>query len=155
MSSYVERNLSGDEKVICEARLSKVPLILSLIWSVIVLLAVSSITSGGKGVFFGAAIIFALWLILKDLITILTTELALTDQRIIAKHGLIKRNTMELRLSKLESVQVDQGIIARIFNYGSVVMSGTGGSKSPFKAIADPFTFKNAVDKSASDLSPS
>ncbi len=59
-----------------------------------------------------------------------STELAVTNKRIITKSGLIQRNTTEMFLEKVESIQVDQGILGRIFDFGSITISGTGGDKS-------------------------
>ena len=55
-------------------------------------------------------------------IHVLTTELALTNRRIIAKSGLIRRNTIELKTNRVESLGVNQGILGRIFNFGSIVV---------------------------------
>ena len=60
-------------------------------------------------------------------IHVLTTELALTNRRIIAKSGLIRRNTIELKTNRVESLGVNQGILGRIFNFGSIVVKGVGG----------------------------
>ena len=64
-------------------------------------------------------------------IHVLTTELALTNKRIIAKSGLIRRNTIELKTNRVESLGVNQGILGRIFNFGSIVVKGVGGSHAP------------------------
>ena len=64
-------------------------------------------------------------------IHVLTTELALTNRRIIAKSGLIRRNTIELKTNRVESLGVNQGILGRIFNFGSIVVKGVGGSHAP------------------------
>ena len=64
-------------------------------------------------------------------IHVLTTELALTNRRIIAKSGLIRRNTIELKTNRVESLEVNQGILGRIFNFGSIVVKGVGGSHAP------------------------
>lgn len=72
----------------------------------------------------------------------MTTELAITNKKIIAKFGFIKRDTIELLLSKAESVQVNQSILGRMFNYGSVVVSGAGNPQAPVPGIASPIEFR-------------
>ena len=57
-----------------------------------------------------------------------TTEIAVTDRRIIFKRGLIRRHTVEMNMQKVESVDVDQTLIGRLFNYGNVTIRGTGSS---------------------------
>jgi uncharacterized membrane protein YdbT with pleckstrin-like domain len=74
-----------------------------------------------------------------------TTELAVTDQRVLFKHGVFSRHTVEMNRSKVESVDVDQSLLGRIFGYGTVMLRGTGGSLEPMAAIADPLTFRSHI----------
>ena len=60
----------------------------------------------------------------------------------VAKTGFIKRSTIELNLSKVESIQVHQGLFGRILNYGSLVVSGAGNPQAPIPNIADPMSFR-------------
>jgi uncharacterized membrane protein YdbT with pleckstrin-like domain len=75
----------------------------------------------------------------------MTTEMAVTNKRVIVKTGLISRRTLEMALSKIETVGVDQGIIGRIFGFGTVTIRGTGGTAEPFTWVADPLAFRQAV----------
>lgn len=75
------------------------------------------------------------------IINIMTTELAVTNKKVIGKSGLIKRNALDMQLTKCESVIVDQGILGRILNYGTVVVRGTGGTPSHFPYIDKPLDF--------------
>jgi len=75
----------------------------------------------------------------------ISTELAVTDQRVIFKRGILARHTIEMNRSKVESVDVDQSIIGRIFGYGTVLLRGTGGSLEPFRKIDDPITFRSYI----------
>ena len=74
-----------------------------------------------------------------------TTELVLTDRRVIYKTGLFKRHTMEMNRSKVETVGVDQSVLGRMLNYGTVIVRGTGGSFEPIRQIDDPLTFRNHI----------
>ncbi|HZS84249.1 MAG TPA: PH domain-containing protein [Stellaceae bacterium] len=74
-----------------------------------------------------------------------TTEIAVTDRRIIYKRGLLRRDTVEMNMSKVESVNVDQSIAGRIFGYGTVTIHGTGGDLEPMRNIAAPIRFRNHV----------
>ncbi|UOO81955.1 PH domain-containing protein [Uruburuella testudinis] len=76
----------------------------------------------------------------------MTTELALTNKKVIAKFGFIRRSTIELNLDKVESISVEQGFIGRIFNFGSIVVRGTGGSQAPIPYIAQPLEFRRQVN---------
>ncbi|MFO1254021.1 MAG: PH domain-containing protein, partial [Inhella sp.] len=73
-----------------------------------------------------------------------STELAVTNKRIIVKHGFISRQTIEINLNKAESIQVDQGVLGRLFDFGTLVISGTGTSHAPLTGIAEPMAFRKA-----------
>ena len=53
-----------------------------------------------------------------------TTEIAITNKRIIAKFGFISRRTIEINLQKIESIQVDQNVLGRLLDYGTIVIAG-------------------------------
>jgi uncharacterized membrane protein YdbT with pleckstrin-like domain len=74
-----------------------------------------------------------------------TTELAVTDRRIVFKSGLFRRHTMEMNMSKVERVDVDQSVLGRILDYGTVTIRGTGGGIEPMRNIANPIAFRNRV----------
>ncbi len=128
MASYIEGALIKDEKVICTGKVS--------LWSEVplIILGVLFLAAWGLGLIF--------WVIAY--IRIMTTELAFTNKRVIAKIGFISRQTVELNISKVESIQVDQGILGRICNFGTLVISGAGTPQAPIKDIANPMAFRRA-----------
>ena len=73
-----------------------------------------------------------------------SVELALTNKRVIVKHGFIRRQTVEMNLNKVESIQVQQGVLGRLFDFGTLVVAGTGASHAPLAGIADPMGFRKA-----------
>jgi uncharacterized membrane protein YdbT with pleckstrin-like domain len=74
-----------------------------------------------------------------------TTELAVTNRRIIYKRGFIRRHTIEMNMDKVESVDVDQSFWGRILNYGTIIVHGTGGGLEPLRRIDSPIEFRNGV----------
>ena len=74
-----------------------------------------------------------------------TTEIAVTDRRIIYKRGFIRRRTIEMHLDKVESIDVDQSIIGRIMNFGDIMIRGVGVGIEPLKNIDSPIAFRNHV----------
>ncbi len=80
-----------------------------------------------------------------------STELAITNKRIIAKFGFITRHTTEIQINKVESIQVEQGVMGRMLNYGTLTVTGTGASFAPIPNISDPLAFRKkfveAVDQ--------
>jgi uncharacterized membrane protein YdbT with pleckstrin-like domain len=74
-----------------------------------------------------------------------TTEVAVTDRRIIYKTGFIKRRTVEMHMDKVESVDVDQSILGRVLNYGDITIRGTGETMERLRMIDHPLEFRNHV----------
>jgi uncharacterized membrane protein YdbT with pleckstrin-like domain len=74
-----------------------------------------------------------------------TTELAVTNHRVIYKRGIVGRYTIEMARSKVESVDVLQSLTGRVLNYGTVLVRGTGGSLEPFRTVEDPLRFRSAI----------
>lgn len=74
-----------------------------------------------------------------------TTELAITSRRVIYKTGLMRRQTLEMNLSKVESVGVTQSVLGRIFGYGHIELKGTGASDSSLPMISEPLKFRSHI----------
>ena len=80
-----------------------------------------------------------------------TTELAVTSRKVVGKWGIISRRTFEQRLEKVDSIQVDQGILGRILGYGTILVHGSGLSMTPIPKIADPLAFRRRVEEAIND----
>jgi uncharacterized membrane protein YdbT with pleckstrin-like domain len=74
-----------------------------------------------------------------------STEIVVTDRRVIYKRGFIARHTVEMNISKVETVDVEQNIGGRILDYGTVLIRGTGESLEPLRHIATPLAIRNAI----------
>lgn len=83
--------------------------------------------------------------LIYEIIYAWTTELAITEKSVIAKWGLIKRDTIEVRINKVESIRLNQGILGRILGYGTVIVVGTGSSSAPIRYIKQPVRFKKEL----------
>ena len=119
--SYINKTLVENEKVISLFSIHKffyvVPFIMSLL-------------------------IIGIPLLLK----LVFTEYGLTNNRIITKTGIISRSTEEMKLSKIETVEIKQGILGRILGYGNVVISGTGSSNVIIAKVSNPIYVKKKID---------
>ncbi len=118
---YIEDTLMKDEKIIARGQIHWMDLVMGLIFFWVFLIPLLSAIS-----------------------RMLSTELAVTTQRVIGKQGLIGRNATDSMLDKVQNVTINQGILARIFNYGSVRVT-TAGESYTFRGIAQPAVFKRAV----------
>jgi uncharacterized membrane protein YdbT with pleckstrin-like domain len=74
-----------------------------------------------------------------------TTEIAVTNRRIIYKRGFIRRHTIEMNMDKVESIDVDQSTMGRLFDYGTITVHGTGAGIEPLYKISSPIEFRNNV----------
>jgi len=81
-----------------------------------------------------------------------TSEFAVTNKRVMIKIGFIKRTSFELLLKQVESILVEQSVAARLFGYGTVIISGTGGSKEDFDYISHPLEFRKEVQSQIASL---
>lgn len=129
MASYIQNSLIDDEKIIYSGRIS--------IWAYLVAFIL--------GVLFIPLFGIGLLLILIFYLHYRSIEVAFTDRRLIAKYGFISRHTIELNIEKIESIQVQQGILGRVFNYGSLIVSGAGNPQAPVPAVSDPMAFRRAL----------
>lgn len=84
--------------------------------------------------------------ILKTVVDYATTEFGVTNMRVIAKKGGIGRNSVELRLSQIESVKVEQGIMGRLLDFGTIIVTGSGGTSGKFPLISKPMELRKQVN---------
>jgi uncharacterized membrane protein YdbT with pleckstrin-like domain len=73
------------------------------------------------------------------------TEIAVTDRRVIYKKGLVRRQTNEMNMDKVESVKINQSILGRMLNYGDVTILGTGEGFETLRTIASPIQLRNSI----------
>lgn len=128
MTSYVEGALVKDEKIVHIGHIS--------LWSL------SHLIAGGILLLpvFGLGLIF----LIKAYVRYKTTELAITTKRVIVKFGFIRRSTIEINITKVESIQVDQDILGRMFDFGTLVIAGAGTTQAPIPGISRPMEFRKA-----------
>jgi uncharacterized membrane protein YdbT with pleckstrin-like domain len=141
---FVDRNLLPDEQVTYRARLSRV------IYFFPVCLLVLAVLVAIHGWHEAAWVIAALGLILlvPPWIRSVSSEFAVTNKRVLVKVGLVRRHSLELLLQKVEGIGVDQGILGRILGYGTITVSGTGGTREAFRTISRPLEFRRQVQAS-------
>jgi len=128
MTSYVEGALVKDERIVHLGHIS--------LWSLWHLFALGLLLLP----VFGLGLIF--WVLAY--VRYKTTELAITTKRVIVKHGFIRRRTVEININKVESIQVDQEILGRMFNFGTLVIAGAGDPQAPIAGISSPMAFRKA-----------
>ena len=123
--SYIDDSLIEGESILHRARVSWWSQAGLLVLGILLLVLVV-----------GLAFLVVAW------IRVRSTEIAITNRRVIAKFGFVKRDTVEINLDKVEALRVEQGFLGRMLNFGTIFISGAGTSVAPIKDIADPLVFR-------------
>ena len=123
--SYIDQSLIEGERIVHRGRVAW--------WSAFWLIFLGLLT-----LVVVVGIVFLAWAWIR----VRSTEIAITNKRIIAKFGFIKRHTVEINLDKVEALRVEQGVWGRMLNFGTIFISGAGTSVAPIPDIADPLVFR-------------
>lgn len=148
--SYLDKILQPDEKVIAIGRMHWIVYVRGAVLTLIGLAVLLMRFSDGAGelgadALAGLVILYGLYDLARAWVEAWTTEIAVTNRRVIHKRGLIRRETGEMNMDKVESVVVDQSIPGRMLNYGSIVVRGTGAGIEGLHHIADPLQLRSAI----------
>jgi uncharacterized membrane protein YdbT with pleckstrin-like domain len=128
--TYMEESLSTGEQIVALFRLhwfSKLPMVL---W---IVLAIPTLG-------------LTLFLALYEYLRLRFIEQGVTNKRVILKTGIVSRRTEEMKLSSIETVEIDQGIVGRLFGFGTVKVTGRGISDVVFARIDDPMAVKRQIE---------
>lgn len=149
--SFIDNNLLASERVIYRARLhwiifinAAMYLLLSVSLCVFILLQ-SEESSQALWYLSLFSLALALGSAISSLIRYKTSEFAITNKRVLIKVGFIRRHSLEVLLHKVEGIGVNQSVLGRIFRFGTIIVSGTGGTKETFDLIASPLEFRKQV----------
>jgi uncharacterized membrane protein YdbT with pleckstrin-like domain len=149
VSSYVAEILGPGEKLLYQGHVSLFAILPSLVGGLVLAAAGAVVTATAGPVGLVLVALGLIWIGVA-LVRRNATELAVTDRRVIAKFGFISRSTVELNLTKIESIRVEQTVMGRLCGYGSVFVTGTGSTMDPIPFISEPIKFRQAV-QSATD----
>ena len=144
-SRYVNDNLIGSENVLFQTRQHRIKLTGPMgVGACLLLLCLIAGIQGESGIawilFLIAAIVMG-----KSYLQWKATDYALTNKRIIVKSGILRRTSEEIMVDKVESIAVDQGLWGRQFNYGKLVLRGTGSTFEPFAYVPRPMEFRKCI----------
>jgi uncharacterized membrane protein YdbT with pleckstrin-like domain len=145
--SYVNKHLMSSETIIYQTKLNWTEYNKGVIIILIGLIFSSSNgTSGYPFVMLGLIVLGITYLRINS------SEFVVTDKRVLIKVGILKTKSLESMLNKVEGIHVEQGIIGKLVDSGSIIIKGTGGTNNPFSNIDKPFEFRNAVNEQISKL---
>ena len=134
--AYIEQSLSANEKIEAIFGLHWTAWLPVWLW---VLLAIPTI---------GITLLVALYVYLR----LKYQEQGVTNKRVILKKGIIGRQTEEMKLRSIETIEIDQGVFGRMLGFGTVKVTGRGVSDIVFKGIDDPMAVKRAIESINSPL---
>jgi len=150
--SYTKKHLMSGETIGRETHLHWKIYVPAMIFFALSILLFAVVFSGGQGtkaampvpmVFLGAAVLAAI----VGSVMRSASEFAVTNKRVLVKTGWLRRHSTEILLRQVEGITVDQGILGRILDYGTIVVEGTGSDRTPYKGIAGPLKFRMAVQE--------
>ena len=133
---YVAESLTADEKVLYTAKFHWLYTVSAVIWIFLL------------GWLFGLGILIFLIIMINKW----TTEIAITNKRLIYKRGWIARKTDEISLKKIEEVNFSQGVLERILGYGEVRIQGTGSGVLVLPTIDDPLVFRREIEDAKTQM---
>lgn len=158
--SYVQKHLIEGETIIYETRLHWIVLIGPVLLGVMLGLtglgmfvlsgrtAADQYTAHQSLMIMGAIFLFgALIFVVRGILWRNATEMTVTNKRVFIKVGLAARRTIELLLSRVESIGVEETVMGRMFGYGTVTVHGTGGTPEVFNMVAYPLEFRTQVQQ--------
>ncbi len=145
MGKFVNANLAAGETVLAETKLHWSIYLRPLIFLAIAAFFLIGLSQEAKGLGVFFTLLLVPFLFLPVWFARFTSEFAVTNKRVLIKTGFIRRDTLNTTLSKVESMQVEQGVLGRCLGYGSLKIVGTGGSVQVFKNVAGPFAFQKAL----------
>ena len=155
--SYIQKNLMANERIIYSTKLNwtlYIKAFLLILIGLILFIDTShsindSIVSLASIILFFAGIFSAMITYIK----IKTFEFVVTNKRVLIQHGILRTQSFEIMLNKVEAIYVEQNIIERIVNSGTIIIKGKGGSQNPLRNVDNPSQFRIAVNEQIENLS--
>jgi uncharacterized membrane protein YdbT with pleckstrin-like domain len=140
--SYIDENLLPDEHVVYRAKLHWIIFARAILVLVVGLVLVFVPRIGQAGL---VVLLLGVVMLVPPFVAYRTTELGVTNKRVIVKTGLVRRRTLELLLRQVEAILVDQSLLGRLFGFGSITLTGTGGVREIFHRVRDPLELRRRI----------
>jgi membrane protein YdbS with pleckstrin-like domain len=94
---------------------------------------------------FLAAVIYILLLFVWRILLFINTEYGITSKRLIMKKGVFRITVVEIPVDRIESIICHQGILGRIFHYGTIFITGIGGTTPMFFMVCKPYRIRRMI----------
>ena len=157
--SYVDENLIAGEQVQYKSHLHWIAYIPSVLLAAL-LLSLSAFAFYSYGSNKDVVWEYAAWAflalaavpIVRTHVICKNSEFAVTDKRVLLKTGVFRRHTFETLVTQVENIGVDQSVLGRLLDYGTITVTGTGATKETFARIAAPLEFRRQVQTATLNL---
>jgi uncharacterized membrane protein YdbT with pleckstrin-like domain len=144
--SYIDGNLLEGERVVYRTRLHWLLFLGPVLFIVIVLVPIAwFLSSGPWSSYAWIPLALSALILLATFIKRQSSDFAVTNKRVMMKVGIFNTRSIELLLGKIEAIAVEQSLLGRMFGYGDIVITGSGGTKEAFSQIQAPLEFRRAV----------
>jgi uncharacterized membrane protein YdbT with pleckstrin-like domain len=153
--SYVDRHLAPGEQVVFRTRLHPIVFGSALSFAAFVLGVVALIVVRNDlppesvRLLWLSGAVLAFGSLVPPYLRWRTSEFAVTDRRVLVKTGLLSVHSLEVLLPKVEAIGVDQPLSGRLLGFGTLRISGTGGTVEEFDRVARPDRLREAVVRQA------
>jgi len=75
------------------------------------------------------------------------SSLTIKEKQVILRSGILVRQTIDIPLTKIESIDIRQSIIGSLFRYGTLLITGTGGTRQWMGFLAKPLTCRRHIEQ--------
>ncbi len=173
--SYISKNIVGnDERIIYLAHLHWIYNFMGVFWLIFLSVSGYFVSLGFENIFVGSSpyifnivigglyitkisqiiiavfVILGLFMFLSYFIKYISTEVAVTSERVISKKGLIMVEVEEIDISEIRSEHLNHGIFGRIFGYGRIYLDSKFVGDLKLPSLNRPYRFLRALHKSKS-----
>lgn len=146
--SYIENTLMAGEEVICVTRLHPIVLLMPAMMTSFLGGCLIMVEDNPVLFYVGVGLFaFSVYRLLDRFLYYFTSEFGVTSKRVLGKTGFIRRKSLDIVLAKVEAIRLNQNLLGRLFNFGHVEVTGTGGTEEVLYYIPAPLEFRNNIQE--------
>ena len=134
-----------DNNVVYLARLHWILFFWPLILACVAIIAATQIYQLKEVAFL--FLVFAILWTLMTWVNFHFSSLTIKKKQVILRTGMLVRQTIDIPLAKIESIDIRQSVLGSIFRYGSLVITGTGGTRHMINYLDKPLTCRRYIEQ--------
>ncbi len=165
--SYIDDNLVAGEQVIFRTRYHWYvivrPIVGALLFIVMLALIAPFINAGAylgtgssmpnsRSLVLACVLPIAMLAVLASIFSYYFSEFGVTNRRVLIKTGVIRRQTLELGLGKVESFRIHESIMGRLLGFKTIILTGSGGTHQRFQFVNKAQEFRQVATQMGTQL---